>query len=149
MALSIRPATMVEHRAGLTNDAKECAVAKQPLTAPDGFVYFIRAGRTFNMKIGWAKDPYARLDALQCGSPHKLHLVGYFPGSHQDEKALHYAWPAERVRGEWFNLSNPLRIEINRILMQPGATRYLLVATDWRDIRKQQAELDRLNTGAS
>lgn len=61
-----------------------------------GFVYFIRAGRTANVKIGWAKDPYARLEALQCGSPHKLHLIGYFCGSHSDEKALHYTWAAAR-----------------------------------------------------
>lgn len=37
--------------------------------ANPGFVYFIRAGRTNNVKIGWALDVDKRLAALQTGSP--------------------------------------------------------------------------------
>lgn len=32
---------------------------------PKGFIYFIRAGRTSSIKIGWALDPLKRQEGLQ------------------------------------------------------------------------------------
>lgn len=79
-----------------------------------GFVYFIRAGRTNALKIGWAKDPQSRLEALQTGSPHQLHLVGYMPGTVADEGEWHGRFRDARIRGEWFTLGGDLRDAINR-----------------------------------
>lgn len=109
------------------------------LTSPTGYVYFIRAGRTANLKIGWALDPYKRLDAMQTGCPHQLHLVGYIPGTRTIEQEWHDRWRRFRGRGEWFALDNDLRHAVNVQLNQPGATRYLSIRTDWRAIRKAAA----------
>lgn len=112
----------------------------------EGFVYFIRAGKTASIKIGWAVNPYKRLDQLQTGSPHTLHLVGYYPASRKGESEWHGDWRALRVRGEWFTLDNELRMAINRRLNEGGATRYLSIALDRRTSRKQMAPSPRQRT---
>lgn len=98
-----------------------------------GFIYFIRAGRTPNVKIGWARDPERRLDTLQTGCPHKLHLIGFAPGTPADETDWHYRWEALRARGEWFRLSNGLRYAINDRLHLPDATCFIHIKTNWRE----------------
>jgi hypothetical protein len=79
----------------------------------EGFVYFIRAGRTNAVKIGFATKPEERLRDLQCASPHPLHLLGYMPGDRSIEWDWHQRFEADRIRGEWFNLSFRLRSAIN------------------------------------
>lgn len=117
-----------------------------------GFVYFIRAGRTYSVKIGWARDPENRLDQMQVGCPHKLHLIGFAPGSHGDEKEWHHTWPQLRQRGEWFRLDEALRSAINARLHQADATRFIHIKTDWRAVRKGSpspdilAEIERLRS---
>lgn len=117
--------------------ANEAEFAVQKLSS--GFVYFARAGRQPIVKIGWATNPQRRLDQLQTGSPHKLHLLGYTPGIPSDETDWQYTWRPLRVRGEWFNLTNDLRDAINHRLFQPDATCFVHIKTDWRAIRKAAA----------
>jgi hypothetical protein len=85
---------------------------------PEGHVYFIRAGRTNLVKIGWAKDVDKRHRELQTASPHPLHLIGYMPGSLFDEAAWHERFAHVRVRGEWFRLTTELRGVIGRLPYQ-------------------------------
>lgn len=120
------------------SNANEAALADHGLTT--GFVYFIRAGRTANLKIGWAADPHRRLDALQTGCPHRLHLVGFIAGGLADEQVWHDRWRHLRVRGEWFALQNDLRDAVNRRLMAADATCYIHIKTDWRAVRKAAAQ---------
>lgn len=101
-----------------------------------GFVYFVRAGRTHSVKIGWAIDPERRVEALQTGSCHKLHLIGFAPGEPADETDWHYRYAHLRERGEWFRLGNDLRHAINDRLGEAGATQYIHVKTDWRQVRQ-------------
>lgn len=105
--------------------------------ANPGFVYFIRAGRTNAVKIGWAVDPHKRLEALQTGSPHRLYLVAYTPGSHADEQDWHERYRAARIRGEWFTLTGDLRHEINRLhVIVEGAVSYLHLSILTRGARQ-------------
>lgn len=104
----------------------------------EGFVYFIRAGRTASVKIGYGKNPYKRLDDMQVGSPHPLYLIGYCPGDRSDEFAWHKRWQRLHVRGEWFKLAQDLRDAINLKLMEPEATCYIHIKTDWRELRGSQ-----------
>lgn len=69
-----------------------------------GFVYFIGCPETLRLKIGHAINPYARLSALQTGSPTKLVMTAMHPGSHEDERKLHEKFAAHRLHGEWFEL---------------------------------------------
>jgi hypothetical protein len=99
---------------------------------PTGFVYFIRAGKTAKVKIGWTLDPYKRQADLQTACPHRLHLIGYIPGSRIVEHDWHAEWHRLREVGEWFHLDNDLRHAINARLREPDATSYLRISIDWR-----------------
>lgn len=68
------------------------------------FVYFIatRPPRGKKIKIGFATNVHKRLKALQTSSPVKLQLVLSFPGTRQDEQALHKRFAEHRMEGEWF-----------------------------------------------
>lgn len=65
-------------------------------------VYFIQAGPTGDVKIGYAKDPAKRLRHLGTGSSEPLHIIRLFEGEVADEMALHRRFAAYRGRGEWF-----------------------------------------------
>lgn len=69
-----------------------------------GFVYFLRdslCGRP--IKIGWSQDPVARCRTINL-TLHRggVQLVGWFPGTRAEERALHVRWARHRVIGEWF-----------------------------------------------
>lgn len=72
-----------------------------------GFVYFIvqhhEVKRSLT-KIGWARDPLARLKALQTANPYQLYLPAYFTGTQLSERRIHKGLDFCRVRGEWFEL---------------------------------------------
>jgi hypothetical protein len=94
-----------------------------------GFIYFVRAGRTNAVKIGYAANPEDRVRELQCASPHQLHLLGYMPGSKFDEADWHRRFGKERIRGEWFTLSFNLRSAINELsIADCGFVQYLALS---------------------
>lgn len=83
--------------------------SSQPAPAPRGGhrrratnVYVAReAGGLF--KIGSAIDPASRIATLQTASPRPIELLAAFPGTVQDERALHARFADARACGEWFN----------------------------------------------
>ena len=75
-------------------------------------VYFLRSGGL--VKIGKASDPAARVRALQTASPIRLTLLAVAPiqsdaQSYEIERRLHEMFAWSRKRGEFFDLSVPLR----------------------------------------
>ena len=79
--------------------------------AGKGFVYVV-SGEGGLLKIGWSSNPERRLKELQVASPHSLKFLKTWPGSMEEEKALHRLLMDHRVHGEWFSRS-PL---LDRIL---------------------------------
>jgi hypothetical protein len=75
-----------------------------------GFIYFIEATELRRIKIGFSSDKpeLKRLDALQCGSPCDLRLIGSIPGTRRTEKLLHSRFRELRVRREWFRSESPI-----------------------------------------
>lgn len=72
---------------------------------PAGFVYFIRSGD--RVKIGFTThDPRERLRELQTGNPTRLELLGAAWASMHAEQQLHRRYAAQRVGGEWFDLTD-------------------------------------------
>lgn len=65
-------------------------------------VYFIRAGDTGPVKIGWSHNPVARIRALDEGSPVPLQIIRLVDGNHQIERALHRRYRSLKLRREWF-----------------------------------------------
>jgi hypothetical protein len=73
-------------------------------------VYFVLATASRLVKIGYAKDAWARFSNMQVGSPEELRMLGvirtYLPT--ELERDLHAHFAADRVRGEWFRFSEEL-----------------------------------------
>ena len=72
-------------------------------------MYIYAIGTEHRQKIGFSKDPAARLRHLQTGNAEELHLHGSIevPESRVKllERFLHKDMSYKRVKGEWFNLT--------------------------------------------
>jgi hypothetical protein len=81
------------------------ATAQNPRSRPSqktGFVYFIQGTATQLIKIGYTVDVDARLAHLAIGSPDRLILLGFCPGTRSDESFAHNQLSDCRSHGEWF-----------------------------------------------
>jgi hypothetical protein len=66
------------------------------------YIYFIRAGEDGPIKIGYADEPFRRMDALQTAHWVTLTMLHWQFGSPDDEKALLERFRRFQIRGEWF-----------------------------------------------
>lgn len=66
------------------------------------FLYVVRQGPDGPVKIGYAANPYTRVQSMQAGNPDQLTLLGVCRGGRGAERALLAAFRPHRVRGEWF-----------------------------------------------
>jgi hypothetical protein len=73
-----------------------------------GYVYFIEAPFEGGVatKIGKAKTPGARVVDMQTGNPTALSPVFWFRCDMRCEKIFHRKFKAQRIRGEWFDISD-------------------------------------------
>lgn len=125
-AVSPECAEMAEIHASFRENDGLDAVEESDPGENSGFVYFIRAGRTNSVKIGYAKNVEKRLATHQTSSPHKLELIGFLPGTIADESDWHDRFRDHRIRGEWFELAMDLRCAINALALErPDFTQYL------------------------
>lgn len=72
-------------------------------------VYIVEAKGTGLYKIGYTSsdDVLARIATMQTGCPYELVPTIIIPnGSEKTERALHYIYQDQNIRGEWFNLSS-------------------------------------------
>lgn len=67
-----------------------------------GFVYAMVSGDV--VKIGYSTNPRARASQVRCNTPADIDLVGYIPGTVDDERAFHARLSEWRISGEWFRL---------------------------------------------
>lgn len=67
---------------------------------PPGHVYFIK--RRSLVKIGFSVNPTSRIKTLELQAGQKVKIIGIFPGTVEDEHALHAKFKQHRVMGEWF-----------------------------------------------
>lgn len=66
------------------------------------WVYAIQAGEDGPVKIGMTVDPPQRIKTLQTANAQPLRPLGLWQGTGADERALHEAFAADRLHGEWF-----------------------------------------------
>lgn len=82
------------------------------------WVYFIQAGEGGPIKIGWTGgNPLARLRDLQTGNHEPLKLRGCFPGTFEDEQALHARFASSRMTGEWFKVGPELAALVDGVAL--------------------------------
>lgn len=67
-------------------------------------VYFIRMKESGHIKIGIARDPQLRLEALKTGNPEPLELIAFtvVVDGRALERQLHSKLANYRLQGEWF-----------------------------------------------
>lgn len=74
-----------------------------------GRIYYIACTETKRLKIGFTNGPVEkRLRALQTASPAPLTLIAVQAGTCHGERELHAKFAAQRVHGEWFEMSESL-----------------------------------------
>ena len=73
-----------------------------PLRADPGCVYFIRAGQSKAVKIGWTADLRVRLSGLQTGNDKPLRVLLALRGDREVEAGIHHRFRRWRRSGEWF-----------------------------------------------
>lgn len=71
-----------------------------------GFVYLIKSHQNQLVKIGFSKNPVARLEALQTSSPTRLYFLATLKCENPRlvEKIIHKEFISKKVSGEWFRL---------------------------------------------
>lgn len=77
---------------------------KPPKPSPK-YVYVIGMEGSPLVKIGHSNDPKGRLATLQTGLPATLTMLWHCEGGGSLERHLHREFKAQRVRGEWFDLT--------------------------------------------
>lgn len=80
-----------------------------------GKIYYIGGIETVTprLKIGYTSgSPYARLRALQTGSPCELVMMAIHDGTIDDEQELHRKFSASRIHGEWFEMTEELFMHV-------------------------------------
>ncbi|GGY71276.1 hypothetical protein GCM10010363_60650 [Streptomyces omiyaensis] len=70
------------------------------------FVYVIGPVGSTRVKIGTSNNPEKRLKELQTGNPERLEVLWSTHGGRELESALHGAFAAFRVEGEWFDFAD-------------------------------------------
>lgn len=113
-----RPIDIAEHivvlRQALTLALSEPQEADKEFRAVPGFVYVITAGSSaaagtgrLHAKIGITSDLKQRIRGLQSSCPLPLQFFYYFYSKNclRDEFDLHKRFEAQRLHGEWFNLT--------------------------------------------
>ena len=78
-------------------------------------VYFLRAGKTGPIKIGYTKGFAPALPQMQRGNHEPLVILSVIDGDMSKEKEFHRRFAAWRLRGEWFRAENPLIEMINSL----------------------------------
>jgi hypothetical protein len=79
-------------------------------------IYFIQDDHN-RVKIGYSRNPRARLDGLQTGHADKLRLVRSIEGTEATERFLHTQFAHLRLQGEWFTFCQEmLEVEIEEEL---------------------------------
>ncbi|QUT04085.1 GIY-YIG nuclease family protein [Sphingobium phenoxybenzoativorans] len=95
--------------------AQAGVAAEQPVYPQGSIVYFL-AGVEPYVKIGFSNDLAHRVAQLQSGSPVTLRLLAHLPrGTHHDEKKYHRRFHGSRAVGEWFTLTPEIQAEIDRL----------------------------------
>jgi hypothetical protein len=78
-------------------------------------IYFIQAGATGPIKIGYSCRPPARRSNLQTAHYEELRVLATLPGDKDDEQTIRRKFKKHRIRGEWFYPAMQILVYIAQI----------------------------------
>ncbi len=100
----------------------------EPIPPKQGKIYFILGKKSKRIKFGFTLGRVEkRMGSLQTGSPEPLTILGWIPGTCQDEKALHKRFKPLNVKGEWFTETDELKSFIKNGVMPSIALQPLII----------------------
>lgn len=85
---------------------------------PMGFVYVMQNRRNGLFKIGFSKKPSFREKTLQSQEP-EVEMIFSHKGSVELEKLIHGNFSRNRIRGEWFSLTED-ELESVKLMLEGG-----------------------------
>jgi hypothetical protein len=93
-------------------DALKMAKAEEKAAEPSNpkgmYVYFVQAGESGPIKIGFSTDPDRRIKTLRTAMSEELIVLKVVKGSRQLEKTLHDQFSEINRRGEWYEPTTEL-----------------------------------------
>ena len=81
---------------------EECSPQGSDDGEEEGKVYFIQQQEA--VKIGFSKNPWARLAQLKVGMPYVATLLFHVVATKSQEQATHELFKKHRLQGEWFSI---------------------------------------------
>ncbi|MEB2411004.1 DUF1376 domain-containing protein [Enterobacter asburiae] len=88
----------------------------------NGYVYFIKNPASGLIKIGYSKNPWARLSELRRNYGSELSVVATIKTVEKKETTIHSIFEKFRVEGEWFTESECIKAVISAIVAGEIAT---------------------------
>ncbi|MEB0325779.1 DUF1376 domain-containing protein [Citrobacter portucalensis] len=82
----------------------------------NGYVYFIKNPASGLIKIGYSKNPWARLSELRRNYGSELSVVATIKTVEKSETSIHAAFDRYRVEGEWFIESESIKAVISAVV---------------------------------
>ena len=79
------------------------------------FVYVLGNEEQAICKIGYSTNPLNRMSSVQTGCPYKLKFLLIIKGNMLMEQELHKKYANQRLNGEWFSYSGPLKDSIEKV----------------------------------
>jgi hypothetical protein len=122
------------------NEAGGVAVARRRAQSPRGYVYLIE-GDEGCFKIGKSRNPDARVLQLGTGFSGDLGLVHQIQTDDMRwlESLLHRKFAGQRVRGEWFSLSENDLARLQRVAIWnkgfPPVQAVMILDDEWYQVR--------------
>lgn len=89
--------------------------AEDDLEGYKGYVYFIGPESGDTVKIGYSKNPWARLRDLQTATTEKLRVIATVRTTESTEFTTHELFAEQRIKGEWFSVDGVLSSVIKQI----------------------------------
>ena len=80
-----------------------------------GYVYFVTSDKNEQVKIGYSKNPWARLSELRRSYGSELSVVATIKTEDKSEVSIHQALDDFRLEGEWFSKSDAITAAISQI----------------------------------
>lgn len=87
----------------------------ESLDGYNGYIYFIADDRLETVKIGYSRNPWARVKDLQIGRGDRLSVVATVKTTEASEVDIHHILADERQNGEWFEVSGRIKTLIQAI----------------------------------
>jgi hypothetical protein len=112
-----------------------------------GYIYFATAGDDGLVKIGFTKDVGVRMRSLRTGNAGNIVAEEAFLSYFEAEKMVHKRFEKDRVRGEWFKLTDEIE-ELWDDILDYQRMVYRALPTDKRPDRLEDVffELDAVST---